>query len=375
VRRAAGGLALAFAVVATIAVVWPGMDRITRPGAHRTVAWAAARAVLVLVLTRAVIDRWLARTLVPAQTVRAFVALTVVDLAAQWLPYRQTVAPALAFPDAAVVRALAAAGPGRVFVYTPRAPGRPDIVPLLDWGEAAGFDNVRGYNQAAPRDTIALLARADVAGRQAALPDALGDVEPADWLLDLAGVTRLAAPSGEWPARWRELPLVADGGGWQVRRRHGALPRAWLVGAVEKDAGGDAAARLPGIDPRRWAIVDEPLALPGPPGPEEIGEARVVSLEPDRVIVEVRAERPALAVLADRFDRGWSVEVDGAPGHLLRVDGLFRGVEVSTGVHRLQFGYRPPGTAVGRWITALTLGLLGLAALSSAWRARSRARR
>jgi hypothetical protein len=371
--RVLGWLAVAFAVVAAIALAWPGMDRLTRSGAHRTVAWGAARAAVLLVAVRVVLARWLAGASSPRATVRALVALTVVDLAAQWLPYRQTAGPRDAFPDAAVVRALAAAAPGRVFIYTPRAPGRPDIVPLLNWGEAAGYDDVRGYNQAAPRETIELLARADVLGRPLELPDALGNVEPADWLLDLAGVTRIAAPSGEWPARWRELPLEAAGGGWEVRRRGGALPRVWLVGAAERVTSGAAFARLPAIDPRRWALVEDEVGVPSPPAPAA-GDARLVSFEDDRIIVEARAAGPALLVLAERFDRGWSVEVDGAPRPLLRVDGLLRGVELSTGVHRLAFRYRTPGAAIGQRITLGTFGLLGFG-LVVAWRARRRSSR
>jgi hypothetical protein len=375
ISRLLGGLALACAAAAAVAWLWPGMDRHTQPGAHLTTAAAAARAAALLVAVRALLGAWLGGRVSPTATARGLVALTCLDLALQWLPYRQTRPPREVLPDPAVVAALAAAAPGRVLVRAFNKQGRPEIVPLADWGEAAGYDDLRGYNQLAPPDTLALLARADVAGRALSLPDALGGFDPADWLLDLAGVTRLAARTGDWPARWRELPLEAEGGGWQVRRRTGALPRAWLVGAVERRSEADVRARLPDIDPRRVALVAEGTApdLPGDlpsdlprtadgGGGAPVGEARLVGLSPDEVRVKVTATRAALLILADRFAPGWSVEVDGAPRALLRADGIFRAVELTAGSHQVQFRYRVAGAA-GWSITAATLGLILFATL------------
>ncbi|HEY4393123.1 MAG TPA: hypothetical protein VGP64_03630, partial [Polyangia bacterium] len=52
VRRRLGrllaGAALTCGVLAAIALAWPGMDRLTRPGAHLSTAWGAGRAALLL---------------------------------------------------------------------------------------------------------------------------------------------------------------------------------------------------------------------------------------------------------------------------------------------------------------------------------------
>ena len=272
-------------------------------------------------------------------------------------------------PTPAVVGALAAA-PGRVLVRAFTKRGKADIVPLANWGEGAGFDDLRGYNQLAPPDTLALLARADVEGRRLVLPDALGGFDPADWLLDSTGVSRIAARAGEWPARWQALPLEAAGGGWEVRRRSGALPRAWLVGAVERRPEGAILDRLPSLDPRRVALVAESAApeMPTAVTADSAGTARLTEQAPDDVALEVEAARPALALLGDRFDPDWSVEVDGVPRPLLRADGIFRAVEVPAGRHAVRFHYRTPG-AIGWPITAATLGLVLLGALVAGLRA------
>jgi hypothetical protein len=369
-RRLLGGAAIACGVLGAIALGWPGMDRLTRPGAHLTTAWAAGRAALLLAATRALLGAWLAGRLSPAATARALVALTCLDLAAQWLPYRQSRPAAEVLPAPAVVAALAAATPGRVLVRAFTRRGNADIVPLANWGEGAGFDDLRGYNQLAPPDTLALLARADTGGRALVLPDALGGFDPADWLLDLTGVTRIAARTGEWPDRWRSLPLVAAGGGWEVRRRAGALPRAWLVGAVERRPAGEILDRLPALDARRVALVAEGAApqLPTVVGAAPAGTVRLAERAPDDVGLEIDAARPALALLGDRFDPDWSVEVDGAPRPLVRADGIFRAVAVPAGRHTVRFHYRTPG-AIGWPITAATLGLVLLGALVAAIRA------
>ena len=370
--RLLAGAALACALAAAVALLWPGMDRRTQPGAHLTTAWAAARAAAFLLAARALLKAWLNGRLAGPTVARGLVALTCLDLAVQWLPYRQSRPPGEVLPDPAVVAALAAAAPGRVLVHAFNKRGEPEIVPLSNWGEAAGYDDLRGYNQLAPPDTLELLARADRAGRPLTLPDALGGFDPADWLLDLAGVTRIAARTGEWPARWKELPLEAEGGGWQVRRRPDALPRAWLVGAVARCSDAEARSRLPGIDPRRLAFVDEGAApeLPETAPGAAVGSAQIVAFSLDEVELQVEATRPALVILSDRFDPGWSVEVDGISHGLLRADGIFRAVEVTAGRHQARFRYRPPGRA-GWWITAATLALIAIAALVLAARSLS----
>src|SRR5262249_38927921 len=150
---------------------------------------------------------------------------------------------------------------------------------------------------------------------------------------------------GEWPARWRELPLEAAGGGWEVRRRAGALPRAWLVAAVERRPEGEILERLPSLDARRVALVAEGTApeLATVATASPTGTARVTEQSPDDVALEVETPGPALALLGDRFDPDWSVELDGAPRPLLRADGIFRAVEVPAGRHAVRFHYRTPG--------------------------------
>ena len=48
-----------------------------------------------------------------------------------------------------------------------------------------------------------------------------------------------------------------------------------------------------------------------------------------------------MLVLHDAYYPGWMVEVDGQPARILRANVLFRGVELTEGVHTVVFKYRP----------------------------------
>ena len=55
---------------------------------------------------------------------------------------------------------------------------------------------------------------------------------------------------------------------------------------------------------------------------------------------------------------GWAARVDGAPTELLTVDGMFRGVWVPAGEHRVELRFEPTGFVIGRWVSLLALVVL-----------------
>src|SRR5262249_32924682 len=137
--------AIVFAAGAIVAGPW--LDPHTEPGAYVTVRWAAIRAAVLLVACGYVLDRWLRARISGTGAALGLVALAALDFAVQCLPNRQPRPPAEAFPAPAVEHALAEAAPGRVLVHDYKPDGEPRVAPLLNWGEAAGYDDVRGYNQ------------------------------------------------------------------------------------------------------------------------------------------------------------------------------------------------------------------------------------
>ncbi len=59
------------------------------------------------------------------------------------------------------------------------------------------------------------------------------------------------------------------------------------------------------------------------------------------VVVDVETDRAAVLVLHDLYYPGWVASVDGEEQTILRVNLLFRGVEIPPGRHRVHFRFRP----------------------------------
>lgn len=122
-----------------------------------------------------------------------------------------------------------------------------------------------------------------------------------------------------------------------------ALPRAYLVSDVRVADEPDETIELmrsASFDPARVAVLEDPLGEPLTAAPLD-GAAEIVAYEPDRVIVETRANRRALLVLADNYYEGWTATIDGDAAPVLRANHTFRAVVVGPGEQRVVFEFRP----------------------------------
>jgi uncharacterized membrane protein YfhO len=108
------------------------------------------------------------------------------------------------------------------------------------------------------------------------------------------------------------------------------------------------------------------------PGGTLEGEARVVTHEPDHVVVRVEADREALLVLADNYHAAWEVEVDGIPAEMVRANHALRGVVVPAGASTVEFRFRPPQLYLG---LAIYLGAFALLIVYGGWLLYARHRR
>jgi hypothetical protein len=116
-----------------------------------------------------------------------------------------------------------------------------------------------------------------------------------------------------------------------------------------------AALQDPGFDPRREVLL--PAGVPLPPAPALQARTRVTQWRPDRVTVEVEADRRCYLVLADAFDPGWRTRVDGQDVPLLRANIAFRAVAVPAGRHVVDSIYRPRAIAIGLAVSLATAGV------------------
>ena len=205
--------------------------------------------------------------------------------------------------------------------------------------------------------------------------------------------TAAMADPAQIPARRRWL-LTRD---VQVRRNRSESPRAWVVhharvigdgklirslGEPEPASRDALIARIRSADPssndmRTTAYVetDDPgelrrhLAASG--GPDGATDSVTVRYDaPTRVVIEARLGRPGIVVLADAYDPGWRLAIDGFAAPILRANLLMRAAAVSAGPHTLIYTYEPSFVRIGACAS-----LAGLAAIAGLffW-ARHRAR-
>ncbi len=182
-----------------------------------------------------------------------------------------------------------------------------------------------------------------------------------DDLVDLAGVrwvlsTRPRLPRGYAPTPFEERKV-------RLFENRGALPpiQFW-TGAAR--GGEDPLERLLAEehDPRRHAEVDFPLVAARGEGHRASIPVRLRH-DGSSAEADIVAPSAGLVVLTQLAADGWRVEVDGAPARDLLVDGLFRGVEVGAGPHRVRWTYRPLSLSVGAAVTGFALLLLAVFAL------------
>jgi hypothetical protein len=156
----------------------------------------------------------------------------------------------------------------------------------------------------------------------------------------------------EGAPQFEGVRLVHGGPSALVYEDPAALPRAFLAGGArvtEDPAGALAALSDPAFDSRLEAVVHEDPGIPLEGGLVQ-GGADIVEWSPDRIRLAVRADRPALLVLADNYYPGWEATVNGEAQPVLRANHTFRAVAVPAGEHEVVFRFRPRSMIVGFWI-------------------------
>jgi hypothetical protein len=179
-------------------------------------------------------------------------------------------------------------------------------------------------------------------------------------LLDLLNVRYLIVPA-DAPARPDLEPLVAElltvyeDERVRVLENPEAVQRAWLVHEARQVEPGAALALLAEgtVNPRQTALLE---GAPPPLAASDAASETVsyVIYEPDRSVVAVTANAPALLMLSEIWDPGWQATVDGEPAQVLLADHTFRAVPVPAGEHIVELRYAPRSLQLGMGISVAT---------------------
>jgi hypothetical protein len=98
--------------------------------------------------------------------------------------------------------------------------------------------------------------------------------------------------------------------------------------------------------------------------------ARVVELRSGRVEIEADSPSGGVLILTDLMHPGWQVTVDGAPAEALKIEGMYRGVAVPPGEHRVVWSYHPGSVYWGAIASGIALLLLAAIAHVRYWHPR-----
>ena len=115
-------------------------------------------------------------------------------------------------------------------------------------------------------------------------------------------------------------------------------------------------------------LQGERTPLAGNPG-EGRGDVRIVSYDPERVVLEADVTGSEWLVLTDLFYPGWKAEVNSQPTDIYAANGLFRAVVIPPGRSRIEFIYDPLSFRIGSVLSLMALALLsGLLLMNAARR-------
>lgn len=202
----------------------------------------------------------------------------------------------------------------------------------------------------------------------------LHNTSPAFWAIDKVALFdssghslhhRATMLTRRLPDHWRKVHDQDDVAIYENPR---VLPRVWLTAHAEAAGAEEALLRIRGegapFDPRTTALLEvPPERLPSlPPGELAPEAAGIAAYEPNRVVIDTGAERPAVLVASEISYPGWRATIDGRPAELLTADYLLRALVVPAGAHRVEMRYTAPAARTGAIVSLCSLLLLlGLA--------------
>jgi len=147
------------------------------------------------------------------------------------------------------------------------------------------------------------------------------------------------------------------------------LPRAFFVQNWQSAPDVETALAImaePDFSPRETAVLigdglDEQQNA-------HVGEARIKSYEPERVVVHTNSDEAGLLMLTDADFEGWQASVDGEPVSIETADILFKSVFVPAGEHEVVFEFVSGSYKNGRLISLIGLLIFLISLVIALWK-------
>jgi hypothetical protein len=354
-RRARRALLVAGLVAASAVVVWFVLVRRVPEAPD---AYFFRRGATAVALVAVVVGAGLALSRWPRPATAVLVAVALVEVGTGTTSWYPSMPERGAYPEVAVGDIARQRGGRLIHVggrseFPPYAPN----LPMVSGGNDSG-----GQTVLFPRDYDRFLRLIDDYGDTTrAVNNAPPLMDPSllsSRLLDVLDVrTVVAGPDVEVPPQY---PLITAGDPDVYGRS--SLGPAVLVPAARPATSEEMWRQVadPGWDPAATAAV-EGLGAPLEGAPGTVSGPGPVRAE--REVWDVDAPGGGFLRVSGNWDPGWSARVDGRRRPVLRADGVFRGVALAPGRHRVVFSYSNVDEGRGRLVALVAL--IGLALLSA----------
>ena len=196
-------------------------------------------------------------------------------------------------------------------------------------------------------------------------------IDPAKHRFQIAQRFEITLKPGvtEFHQKLEELTATLnDAGRYALFEFTGALPRVklyanWRVNTNDQENLKTLADLA--FDPARTVLVSTPVKILPTLSTNESnpGTVEFKSYTPKKIIFSANAAAPAILLFNDKYDANWRVTVDGQPADLLRCNFIMRGVQLTPGLHTVEFTFnfsnRPlQVTLAGFVLATLLIGLL-----------------
>lgn len=110
------------------------------------------------------------------------------------------------------------------------------------------------------------------------------------------------------------------------------------------------------FNPLKKSVIISESALPNS---WSLGEAIIDSYQNNSIKISTKNDGEAFLVIADTYDTGWHVYIDGSETKLYEINGAYRGVIVPQGSHTVLLKYWPKSVDIGLKVSFLSsLGML-----------------
>ena len=148
--------------------------------------------------------------------------------------------------------------------------------------------------------------------------------------------------------------LQNDKNGMVVMENPDALGNAWFVKKLSKVSNADQAMQgMSTFDPKAEAITYDSSLSNKTYQVDSTATIQLRSYEPDRLVYSTDNPQEGLAVFSEiYYPHGWKAVLDGSQELTIhQVDYTFRGVEIPSGKHTIEFVFAPTIVKTGGWIS------------------------